>query len=263
MCTSNHGFSKSLEQFFYLTVFWKFLWRFISALTFEFRWLNKRAPILASWLHENLVLLGRLKRLPLKIALGLQFGISVPWLEAWAKIQLLGVVFQISISSKLRRPWKNYKRKRCCRIARQTINYGEHFQKKTQKLSRRKETLIKKSHELGTFCDVDVALFLRIRKTGRLIVYKSIDLESWPPSKEHIVSTSSIGLNCANKTSATYIPSSSDLASTRRWSQVWKAFGHRAKSIRNQLRLDILCSKIDVAVSSHRLYEIANQDVDI
>ena len=41
---------------------------------------------------------------------------------------------------------------------------------------------------IAAFCDVDVALFIRIRKTGRLITYKSLDLESWPPSREQIVS---------------------------------------------------------------------------
>ncbi|KAN0106670.1 hypothetical protein V8E51_009546 [Hyaloscypha variabilis] len=39
---------------------------------------------------------------------------------------------------------------------------------------------------MAAFCDVDVAVFIRIRKTGRLITFKSIDLESWPPSREQI-----------------------------------------------------------------------------
>ena len=60
--------------------------------------------------------------------------------------------------------------------------------KKSQRLSRRKDTLLKKAHEMAFFCDVDVALVLRIRKTGRLITFNSIDHESWPPSKEQIVS---------------------------------------------------------------------------
>ena len=38
---------------------------------------------------------------------------------------------------------------------------------------RQSETLLKKSYEIAAFCDVDVALFIRIRKTGRLITYKS------------------------------------------------------------------------------------------
>ena len=40
---------------------------------------------------------------------------------------------------------------------------------------------------MAMLCDVDVALFLRIRKTGRIITYKSLDLESWPPSREQMV----------------------------------------------------------------------------
>jgi hypothetical protein len=60
--------------------------------------------------------------------------------------------------------------------------------RKTEKLGRRKETFLKKAHEIAKFCDVDVALTLRIRKTGRYITYNSMDLESWPPSKEQMAS---------------------------------------------------------------------------
>ena len=60
--------------------------------------------------------------------------------------------------------------------------------RKSQRLNRRKDTLLKKSHEMAIFCDVDVALFLRIRKTGRFIIFKSNDLESWPPSQEQMAS---------------------------------------------------------------------------
>jgi hypothetical protein len=60
--------------------------------------------------------------------------------------------------------------------------------RQSERLSSRKETLLKKSYEIAAFCDVDVALFFRIRKTGRLITYKSLDLESWLPLKEQIVS---------------------------------------------------------------------------
>ncbi|KIN09149.1 hypothetical protein OIDMADRAFT_110392, partial [Oidiodendron maius Zn] len=56
----------------------------------------------------------------------------------------------------------------------------------SERLGRRKETLLKKAHEMAKFCDIDVALTLRIRKTGRYITYKSMDLESWPPSKKQI-----------------------------------------------------------------------------
>jgi hypothetical protein len=41
--------------------------------------------------------------------------------------------------------------------------------RRSQRLNRRKETLLKKAYEIGEFCEVDVALILRIRKTGRYI----------------------------------------------------------------------------------------------
>jgi hypothetical protein len=34
-----------------------------------------------------------------------------------------------------------------------------------------------------------VAVIIRNRKNGRYITYNSLDLESWPPSKEQIVSS--------------------------------------------------------------------------
>ncbi|KAH8586088.1 hypothetical protein B0O99DRAFT_529390 [Bisporella sp. PMI_857] len=58
------------------------------------------------------------------------------------------------------------------------------LKRRSQRLHRRTETLINKSYKIAKFCDVDIALFLRIRKTGQLIVYKSTDTETWPPSKE-------------------------------------------------------------------------------
>lgn len=70
--------------------------------------------------------------------------------------------------------------------------------RRSERLSRRRDTLMKKSHEMATFCDVDVALFIRIRKTGRLITYKSINLDEWPPSSEQIVS------RCCNSVKAIY-----------------------------------------------------------
>jgi hypothetical protein len=60
--------------------------------------------------------------------------------------------------------------------------------RRSERLNRRKLTLINKAHELAEFYDVDVALTIRNRKTGRYFTYNSIDLESWPPSKEQIVS---------------------------------------------------------------------------
>jgi hypothetical protein len=55
-------------------------------------------------------------------------------------------------------------------------------------MNRRKLTLISKAHELAELCDVDVALIIRSRKSGRYFTYNSLDLESWLPSKEQIVS---------------------------------------------------------------------------
>ena len=57
--------------------------------------------------------------------------------------------------------------------------------RKQENLRRRINTLLKKVHELGGRCDVDVALI--IRRNGRFITYRSIDLESWPPPMDQIV----------------------------------------------------------------------------
>ncbi|KAH8797861.1 hypothetical protein F5884DRAFT_687656, partial [Xylogone sp. PMI_703] len=57
-----------------------------------------------------------------------------------------------------------------------------------ERFIRRKDTLINKPHELAGFCDADISLTIRNRKTGRYFTYNSIDIESWPPSKEQIVS---------------------------------------------------------------------------
>ena len=63
------------------------------------------------------------------------------------------------------------------------------LKRKSERLSRRKDTLLKKAYEIAEFCEVDIALVLRIRKNGRYITYKSVDLDSWPPSIEQIVSS--------------------------------------------------------------------------
>jgi hypothetical protein len=59
---------------------------------------------------------------------------------------------------------------------------------RSERLSRRKFTLINKVHALAEFCDVDVALIICNRRTGLYTTYKSVDAESWPPSKEQIAS---------------------------------------------------------------------------
>jgi len=60
--------------------------------------------------------------------------------------------------------------------------------KRSKRLSRRKSTLINKAHELAELCDVDIALIIRNHRTSRYFAYNSVDLESWPPSKEQIAS---------------------------------------------------------------------------
>jgi hypothetical protein len=60
--------------------------------------------------------------------------------------------------------------------------------RRSERLNRRKSTLINKAHELAEFCEADVALIIRSRKSDRYFTYNSLDLKSWPPSKEQIVS---------------------------------------------------------------------------
>ena len=77
--------------------------------------------------------------------------------------------------------------------------------KRSQRLSRRKETLLKKAHEIGILCDIDVALYLRHRKSGRLITYKSINRQCWPPTEDQIVSALEHREHYANKAAATHL----------------------------------------------------------
>jgi len=51
---------------------------------------------------------------------------------------------------------------------------------------KRKITLIKKAHELGKLCEVDIAVI--ICRNGRYFTYRSMDRQSWPPSMDQIVS---------------------------------------------------------------------------
>ena len=60
--------------------------------------------------------------------------------------------------------------------------------RRSERLNKRKETLLKKAYKIGEFCEVDVVLILYIRKTGRYITFKSVDLEPFPPLIEQIVS---------------------------------------------------------------------------
>ncbi|KAG9230475.1 hypothetical protein BJ875DRAFT_346962, partial [Amylocarpus encephaloides] len=54
------------------------------------------------------------------------------------------------------------------------------------RITRRKDTLISKAHDLAALGDLDVAVIVRIRRNGRIYAYDSVDLDSWPPSKEQI-----------------------------------------------------------------------------
>jgi hypothetical protein len=56
--------------------------------------------------------------------------------------------------------------------------------RRSERLSRRKSTLINKAHELAEFCDINVALIIRNRQTGYYFTYNSVNLASWPLSKE-------------------------------------------------------------------------------
>ncbi|KAI9765389.1 MAG: hypothetical protein M1839_005511 [Geoglossum umbratile] len=56
-----------------------------------------------------------------------------------------------------------------------------------ERLRKRKKTLFKRAHELGTLCSVDVAVI--IRKDGRYFTYRSINQGSWPPSMKEIQTT--------------------------------------------------------------------------
>lgn len=61
------------------------------------------------------------------------------------------------------------------------------LRKSSKRLNARKDTLLRKLYEIAILCDVDVAFVLRKRKTGQIITYKSLDVESWPPSQDEMV----------------------------------------------------------------------------
>jgi hypothetical protein len=58
---------------------------------------------------------------------------------------------------------------------------------------------------MGVLCDVDVAVYLRYRKTGRLITYKSINQQCWPPTQEQIVSALECREHHTNNTVGTHL----------------------------------------------------------
>ncbi|PQE08360.1 Transcription MADS-box protein [Rutstroemia sp. NJR-2017a WRK4] len=72
-------------------------------------------------------------------------------------------------------------------------------ERKSERLNRRKVTLLNKAYEISKFCEVDVALILRIRKTGQYITFTSTDLESWPPTKDEIQLSYLLPINLLSK----------------------------------------------------------------
>jgi hypothetical protein len=83
---------------------------------------------------------------------------------------------------------------------------------------RRKSTLINKAHDLTEFCDVDVALIIRNRRTGRYFTYNSVDLKSWPPSKANrklLALVLKVAKGATNGKLATVIPGTGEPASVR------------------------------------------------
>jgi Leu/Phe-tRNA-protein transferase len=60
--------------------------------------------------------------------------------------------------------------------------------RRSKRLSRRKSTLINKAHDLVEFYNINIALIIRNYQTGCYFMYNSVDLESWLPSKEQIIS---------------------------------------------------------------------------
>jgi hypothetical protein len=60
--------------------------------------------------------------------------------------------------------------------------------RRSERLSRRKSTLINKAHELAEFCNINVALIIRNRQTSYYFTYNSINLASWLLSKKQIAS---------------------------------------------------------------------------
>ena len=64
---------------------------------------------------------------------------------------------------------------------------------KSQQLTRRKSSLVKKTDELVQLCNIELTLI--IRKNGKYYIYRSTDHESWPPTITNIVGTFDINNN--------------------------------------------------------------------
>jgi hypothetical protein len=60
-----------------------------------------------------------------------------------------------------------------------------YLERKRENLTRRVQTLLKKTYELGTYDNIEIAVIISI--DGRYTTYRSIDQKSWPLSMEQIV----------------------------------------------------------------------------
>lgn len=83
--------------------------------------------------------------------------------------------------------------------------------RRLENLRWRKKTLLKKVYELRKDYRVDVTLILC--QNGRYIIYRSTDLESWPPSMKEIVRQCHPDIHTKVK-AASLIPNSQEYASS-------------------------------------------------
>ncbi len=59
------------------------------------------------------------------------------------------------------------------------------IKRRSERIRRRKNTLLQKSYELGKFPGIDIAVI--IFQNGRYFTYNSTENNSWPPSMKNIV----------------------------------------------------------------------------
>lgn len=57
------------------------------------------------------------------------------------------------------------------------------FKRRSERLSRRKSTLINKANKLAKLCDINVTLIICNRQISYYFTYNLINLEIWPPFK--------------------------------------------------------------------------------
>jgi len=62
------------------------------------------------------------------------------------------------------------------------------LKRRSQRLNKRKETLLKKAYKLREFYEVDIILILYIYKTNYYITFKSVDFKSFLSLIEQIIS---------------------------------------------------------------------------